>query len=148
MASRQRRPSSYPARLQGFLDVDHQQRLVQAQLEVVALAGELGDVLCLGAVGVDLGVALDGRQDGQVSILALATPSVQGGGTRPLGASARRSRRAVCSGRQPAECDACRHWRMCADALVRPPRSLRSGRRLGAPGSDRLFNAGIGILSC
>ncbi|WP_159918386.1 hypothetical protein, partial [Pantoea sp. 18069] len=59
------------------MDVDHQQRLVQALLEVVALAGELGDVQRFGAVGISLGATLDGRQSGQIGDFALAAPGAQ-----------------------------------------------------------------------
>lgn len=49
-ASRRCRRSDCPARRQVFWDVDHQQRLVRAQFEVVAFSRELGNVQRLGAL--------------------------------------------------------------------------------------------------
>ncbi len=65
-ASRRWAPSSCPTRPQVFLDVDHQQRLVQALLKFVALRGELGN---------------DGRQGGQLSRLALENARLRARGS-------------------------------------------------------------------
>ena len=133
-ASRRCRRSDCPARLQVFLEVDHQQRLVQAQLEVVAFSGELGDVQRLGAVGIGLGATLDvapKRPDRRLragGARCSATTS-----TRPLGASAHRSRRAWCSGRRRSECGACRRWRTSCAGHGGPLRNRLLGGTRAAP---------------
>jgi hypothetical protein len=71
------------------LDLDHQQRFVQAALEAVAFTGELRDVQCLGAVRVGLRAPLDRRQCGQLGDFALATPGTQGRGVHAVAAHQR-----------------------------------------------------------
>ena len=147
-ASRRWCQSSCPARLQVFLDVDHQQRLVQAQFDVVALAVELGDVQRLGAVGVSLEAALDGRQGGQVQPPSAGDARCSASkSTHPRGASARRSRRALYNCPPFAECGACRRWRTCAGALVA---ALGSWLKAGTLGSriGRISSRPKGCLRC
>ena len=78
-----------PAAHQLFLDLDHQQRLVQPALEFVVIARELRDLQRVGPAGVSLGSALLRRQCGQVGGLALAPPGAQGGRVHALAAHQR-----------------------------------------------------------
>ena len=113
---------------------------------------------------VRLGAALLRRQRGQVGRLALAPPGAQvTTSTHPRGASARRSRRAWCSGRRPAECDACRRWRTYG-AVHAQHLGIAAGRDrrradpgaspvalrapCDAPGSEETFTACIATFAC
>ena len=80
-----RRPSGVPALVLGreeieqrgnfFLDLDHELCLAELGAQLVALAGELGDLQRVDARGVDLGAALLPRERSQVGDLELTSPA-------------------------------------------------------------------------
>jgi hypothetical protein len=59
------------------LDLDHQLCLLELDAQLVALAGERGNLQGVGSRGIGFGATFLGRKSGQIGRLTLAPPSTQ-----------------------------------------------------------------------